>query len=219
MLCYIDICLFVSVLLTAGNGPTDVEAQIKSKVAASTKAAQRILKEVLSVANGGTWGPWSGPEFCAEGYYATGYSLKIEEKQGKGDDTALNAIRLKCRKGNNSPSTGGTISAQEGRWGQWSETTDCPLGEQLVGFRLQVEAKQGRGDDTAANTVNFRCRSFNGGATNIIGTRGFWGKVGAWSQTCPLGSAICGLEVRIEPNQGRGDDTALNDAKFYCCSQ
>ncbi|XP_063446804.1 vitelline membrane outer layer protein 1 homolog [Mytilus trossulus] len=125
----------------------------------------------------------------------------IEAKRGKGDDTALNVIRLKCRKGNNSPSTGGTILAQDGPWGHWSREMDCDSGKQF-----------GRGDDTAANYVSFMCRSFNGGNTHIIGTQGFWGLFGAWSQTCPLGSAICGLEVQIEPNQGRGDDTALNNA-------
>ncbi|XP_071130645.1 vitelline membrane outer layer protein 1-like [Mytilus edulis] len=215
----IDICLFVLVLFTAENGQTNVDAQITSKVAACAMAAERVVTKVLSVTNGGSHGTWSGPEFCAIGYYATGYSLKIEEKQGKGDDTALNAIRLKCRKGNNSPITGGTILAQDGIWGRWSREMDCDSGKQFVSFRLQVEENQGRGDDTAANYVSFMCRSFNGGGTHIIGTRGFWGPFGAWSQTCPLGSAICGLEVQIEPNQRRGDDTALNNAKFYCCSQ
>lgn len=67
---------------------------------------------------------------------------KIEGRQGKGDDTALNAIRLKCRQGHNSPNTGGTIWAHEGRWGQWSSTMNCPSGKRFVGFRLQVEDRQ-----------------------------------------------------------------------------
>ncbi|XP_052068554.1 vitelline membrane outer layer protein 1 homolog [Mytilus californianus] len=218
MLCYIGICFFVSVLLTTVNGVMDVEARITSVDRVSALAAQRTITKVLWVNNGGPWGTWSRPEFCAKGYFASGFSLKIEGRQGKGDDTALNAIRLKCRKGNNSPNTGGTIWAHEGRWGQWSRTMNCPSGKRFVGFRLQVEARQGKGDDTAANYFRFRCRRFNGGATHRIGTKGLWGKFGAWSQTCPRGSAVCGLKVKIERPQGKGDDTALNNAKFYCCT-
>lgn len=73
----IDICLFFFVLFTAANGPTNVDAQITSQVAASAMAAERVVTKVLSVTNGGPHGPWSGPEFCARGYYATGYSLKV----------------------------------------------------------------------------------------------------------------------------------------------
>ena len=76
---------------------------------------------------------------------------------------------------------------------------------------------QGKGDDTAANSVKFKCRKLNGGSKSTIGKSGFWGHFGSWSKTCPNESAICGMKVRIEPHQGKGDDTALNNVLFYCC--
>ncbi|CAC5412059.1 unnamed protein product [Mytilus coruscus] len=77
MLCYIGICLIVSVLLTTVNGAMDVEAQMTSEDRASALAAQRTVTKVLWFNNGGSWGTWSSPEFCAKGYYASGFSLKI----------------------------------------------------------------------------------------------------------------------------------------------
>ena len=80
--------------------------------------------------------------------------------------------------------------------------------------------QKGKGDDTAANYVNFHCRSFKGGnemeLRQFPGT-GFWGDFEGWSTSCTSGSAICGLETKIEERQGSGDDTTLNDVMFLCC--
>lgn len=42
---------------------------------------------------------------------------------------------------------------------------------------------------------------------------------GTWSSrvSCPANSYICGIKTRVECQRGRVDDTALNDAIFYCC--
>jgi hypothetical protein len=45
------------------------------------------------------WGEWGKVEYCPEGEKATGFSLKTEREQGRGDDTALNAIALICTSG------------------------------------------------------------------------------------------------------------------------
>ena len=46
---------------------------------------------------------------------------------------------------------------------------------------------------------------------------GYWGK---WHKTamCPSGQYVCGMRVRIEDQQGDGDDTAMNSVRLQCCS-
>ncbi|VDI40301.1 Hypothetical predicted protein [Mytilus galloprovincialis] len=79
--------------------------------------------------------------------------------------------------------------------------------------------KRFNGDNTAANYVRFKCRNINSaGSGTTLGTSGLWGDYGAWSEYCAVGSAICGLKVRIQLPQGVIiDDTALNDVQFFCC--
>ncbi|XP_071177737.1 vitelline membrane outer layer protein 1-like [Mytilus edulis] len=138
--------------------------------------------------------------------FVQGDIMQIAPKQRKRDDSGLNAIRLKCRRGTSAPNTGGTITAREGPWGRWTKALNCRSGKRL-----------GTGDDTSANSVRFKCRKINGGKKGDLGKSGIRGKFGAWSKTCPERSAICGMQVRMAPRQGVGDDTALNDVRFYCC--
>jgi hypothetical protein len=44
---------------------------------------------------------------------------------------------------------------------------------------------------------------------------GFWGEWSGW-QWCPPGSYVGGLNVRIESDQGGGDDTAMNGIRVVC---
>lgn len=49
------------------------------------------------------------------------------------------------------------------------------------------------------------------------GGEGPWGK---WrgAAYCPSNQYVCGMEQKIEGNQGDGDDTTMNGVRFYCCS-
>ena len=40
---------------------------------------------------------------------------------------------------------------------------------------------------------------------------GYWA-----SATCPEGKVITGFRTQVEPDQGYGDDTALNGVQFQC---
>ncbi|XP_073479125.1 vitelline membrane outer layer protein 1-like [Aquarana catesbeiana] len=163
----------------------------------------------INVNNGGNWGDWGWMDMCPPGTVATGFDLKVEPSQGKGDDTALNAIKLLCTKRWES-GIYAEITSTTGRWGSWTGIQWCPSGF-LVKFALQVEPSQGDGDDTAANNIMFQCSDNN----ILTGNGGRWGTFSYLSDICQSG--ICGIITRVEPDQGGGDDTALNDVKFRCC--
>uniref|UniRef100_A0A8C5Q3A6 Vitelline membrane outer layer protein 1 n=1 Tax=Leptobrachium leishanense TaxID=445787 RepID=A0A8C5Q3A6_9ANUR len=163
----------------------------------------------ISVSNGARWGRWGDIARCPPGTVSKGFALKIEGKQWSGDDTAVNGIRLYCQpRDANAPQT--IITPSQGLWGSWTFPFFCSSGY-LVSFSMKVEPPQGSGDDTAVNNFKFRCS--NGQEIEGVGLP--WGSYGGWSDSCTNG--ICGVKTKIEPPQGLGDDTALNDAIFYCC--
>ncbi|XP_031755432.1 vitelline membrane outer layer protein 1 isoform X1 [Xenopus tropicalis] len=164
---------------------------------------------LISVPNGGKWGSWGAEQRCPNGFVAKGFSVKVEPPQGSGDDTALNGIRLHCFPFQSTDNEQ-TVTSAEGPYGNWSPTRMCPFGY-LTGFSLRVEPSQGRGDDTAANNVKFRCSDNH----ELEGSGLIWGTYGPWSPSCQYG--ICGLKTKVEGSQGKGDDTTLNDVQFFCC--
>ncbi|OCT90768.1 vitelline membrane outer layer protein 1 [Xenopus laevis] len=163
----------------------------------------------IRVPNGGRWGSWGREEMCPQGYVATGFSLKAESPQGPNDDTALNGIRLHCFPYKQIYFER-TVTSTQGPHGNWSPTRMCPFGY-LTSFSLRVEPSQGRGDDTAANNIKFKCSNSH----ELEGSGLIWGSYGPWSPSCQYG--ICGLKTKVEGSQGKEDDTALNDVQFFCC--
>ena len=51
----------------------------------------------INFSNSAPWGSWSDPVYCPEGQYVYGLRQKVEPQQGKGDDTAMNAVAFYCR--------------------------------------------------------------------------------------------------------------------------
>ncbi|VDI40617.1 Hypothetical predicted protein [Mytilus galloprovincialis] len=102
--------------------------------------------------------------------------------------------------------------------GDWSDEEFCTKGHYAIGFKMKNESR----DNTGANHVKFKCRNFKDSMNNFdlsyppgYGTHGSYGE---WSEDCPVNSAICGIKTKIHSYQGEeGDDTALNDVKFFCC--
>ena len=164
---------------------------------------------MASIKEEGIWGDWGRKEVCRGNGIAIGFSLKVEPKQGGGDDTALNGICLHC-------SGGEKICSKQGPWGDEHRIDGRPCQTGFTDFQLQFERKQGRGDDTAANNLILRCKN----GFWKYQTRYSWGNWGRWShaRSCPLGTVICGLRTRVERPQGGGDDTALNGVEFFCCN-
>ncbi|XP_078520152.1 vitelline membrane outer layer protein 1-like [Lissotriton helveticus] len=186
-----------------------LQAAHGSEIKANGTFAGRQYYTSISVTNGGPWGSWTWIDMCPEGSYATGYSVQLEEYVSASDDTALNGIRLFCT---SQDGVAYTVESAVGDFGKWSRVTWCPAGY-LKSFQLKVEEPQGALDDTAANTIKFRCTS---GAI-VEGEVGDFGQYGGWSSDCPRGG-ICGIETKMEPYGGAFvDDTALNDVRFFCC--
>jgi len=162
------------------------------------------------------WGNLGPDEFCPEGSFANGFSLKVEKDQENGDDTALNAIKLSCAY--HDGTEGWYITSTEQVWGDWNSFQRCYNNEFLRSAQLKTEAWQGSGwdgeyDDTAGNDLNFECTD----GELLYGDGAGWGE---WSEmvSCPSNTAICGIKTLVESFQGdEGDDTALNGVIFYCC--
>jgi len=155
----------------------------------------------------GNWGDWGAWEYCPNGGFATGFKEKVEANQGGGDDSALNGICLIC-------SQGGVICSTVGPWGSWAETgRTCSTG--FNAYNVKSEANQGGGDDTSANGVMLYCNDGNPYITSNFGPYGSW----TGHKQCPSGQVFCGIQTRVEANQGGGDDTALNGVDFACCQK
>nr|XP_006114689.1 vitelline membrane outer layer protein 1 homolog isoform X1 [Pelodiscus sinensis] len=161
----------------------------------------------ITVSNGGKWGTWGPEQSCPKGSFADGFAIKVQTPQLTGDDTALNGIRLSC-------SDGTTIQSNVGPWGHWSQMKKCPPGKRLTQFRLRVEKCQGLKDDTAANNIKFYCTD----GTELQGAGRCWGTWGPQSLSCGQ-NGICSMASREEAPQEKGDNTALNDVYFKCCSE
>ncbi len=69
---------------------------------------------------------------------------------------------------------------------------------------------QGDGDDTSANNLNCKCSN----GETLRGDGASWGDWKEWTSPCENG--IMAIQTRVEGNQGKRDDTALNDVQFTC---
>ncbi|KAF5886254.1 vitelline membrane outer layer protein 1-like, partial [Clarias magur] len=77
----------------------------------------------------------------------------VEQSQGRGDDTALNGIALRCSKPLLGTQSYSTVRSDEGSWGTRTQDTWCKKGGVLTSFQLLVEGPQRLGDDTTANNI------------------------------------------------------------------
>ncbi len=173
---------------------------------------RRDLVQNITVGNG-RWGTWRDWEYCADGEYGIGYQMRVEERQGSGDDSALNAVRIKCaRLDHGSANT--SIVSYGGLWGDWHPYKFCSNGV-LRGGKMKIEAPID-GDDSSANDVKMACS--DGDYIQATGG-GEWGEWASEYEMCPAGTAVCGIRSRFEKYQGDdGDDTAMNGLNLACCA-
>lgn len=77
------------------------------------------------------------------------------------------------------------------------------------------------GDDSAANAMKVLCSSLDSTYTYVLEARTdsiTWGMYGEYSESCDPNTAVCGIQTKVEGDQGSlSDDTAVNDVRLYCC--
>nr|AAX54597.1 vitelline membrane outer layer protein I-like protein [Pacifastacus leniusculus] len=94
------------------------------------------------------WGSWTDRRQCPHGRL-TSMRLRVEGRQGSGDDTAANNLDMRCQNGQE-------LGGGGNNWGDWSPWETCQLGQAICGLQTRVEGTQA-GDDTALNDVIFLC--------------------------------------------------------------
>jgi len=98
----------------------------------------------------GKWGGWKGMKMCPFGKYIGGARVRFEDRQGGGDDTALNGLEIRCVdrywKGTEN------IMVYEGVWGDWKPWVNS-AGNLVEDARVRFEDPGG--DDTALNGIRF----------------------------------------------------------------
>jgi len=72
---------------------------INSKITTNTNKINAIGSKGAAsskTVTSGYWGSWRGWASCPSKHYVCGLQARVEKKQGKGDDTAMNGLQMKC---------------------------------------------------------------------------------------------------------------------------
>mmetsp|Transcript_23081 Transcript_23081/g.46948 ORF Transcript_23081/g.46948 Transcript_23081/m.46948 type:complete len:510 (-) Transcript_23081:8-1537(-) len=164
-------------------------------------------------------GFWGSGATCPQGAYVVAVRLKIMPMSADPsvDNTALNAVGLKCDDGTELSS----IEGPDGTWGAWVE---CPVGQRAYGLRMRGR-EQGPGrDNVGVSDLAFACRSPDFSAfSRPERWRPEFGRAaaaaGGWSPEvdCKTKEAVCGLQVSVKKDQGKGDDMGVTAMRAYCC--
>ncbi|CAD5114759.1 DgyrCDS3805 [Dimorphilus gyrociliatus] len=177
------------------------------------------ISDELTHSNTLQFGDWKGYKYCSHGYFVNGIQLRVDPAGG--DDTALNNVRLECKRPYDN-TTGTSVKSGTAQDGVWYGTSYCPDGMYMVAFVVRLLPYKGPfSDDYGATDFKFRCRSYLNPHEATIDlhppgglTKGDWG---SWSSSCNANSAVCGVESKIEISSSL-DKTGLNVVRFKCCS-
>ncbi|KAE9546935.1 hypothetical protein FO519_009853 [Halicephalobus sp. NKZ332] len=164
------------------------------------------------------FGKWHDMDHCPPNMYAVGKQLKIEEDQGYGDDTGLNAVGLYCEPLNSTFHTNNhRITSGVGPFGEWGNISYCPEGQVIVGFYMHAHVIP-FGDDIAATDFFMLCEDPFGSRDPSHLFKNFTPdqQEKFRDHICPKGFAVYGIQTQVEEEQGNGDDTALNNVNLDC---
>lgn len=186
------------------------------------------ISSVISLPGAPHKGFWGSGAKCPHDSYVTGAKLKIMPLAEHQDDTALNAVGLRC-------SDGTEVNTVEGPNGGWTEWAMCPEGQWVFSARARSHPYKKGQDNTALATLELGCRRPDLGAMarlrfvaeepkkerkNVVTGVGPVAEGGGWTKEFMCGSkaAVCGAQAHVVRDQGAGDDMGLADLRLYCCS-
>jgi len=192
-------------------------------------AGREAVQSVLTLPDGPRLGFWGSGASCAKGKFVTGARLKVMPISAEKDNTALNAVELRCSDGNSSR----TIEGPDGTWTAWAE---CPAGQRVYGFRARTQRYSASRDNTGLLDLELGCRAEDLSAftklrygsvvaqqPGAIVASGPSAAGGGWSPElmCGPSAAVCGMQanvVRFQENITGGDNMGIADIRAYCCS-
>ena len=101
----------------------------------------------------------------------------------------------------------------------WAASFSCEDGEYINTVKLRSQLPQGEKDDSGTNNVRMKCT--DGKVLNALTFTAEQPDTPDWGtwldfESCPLGYAISSLRVKIQKDQGEGDDTTINKIEFGC---
>lgn len=191
--------------------------------------ARKDIASIIEAEAGSNLGFWGAGVACPDGHFVNAVRLKVMPLEEGADNSALNAIGLKCDDGTE-------ITSAEGADGTWSDWGECPEGEFVYGFRARAQGYDKSVDNTGVNDLMFQCRSKDmtsmkevrfgdpqtlaGMDRNAVIANGATSSEGGWSgeSTCGNHGLNCGIQVRLRVEQGEeGDDMGITDLRFFCC--
>jgi len=109
------------------------------------------------------------------------------------------------------------VQSSVGPWGDWSNVWDCPNGYFIRGYNLRQSGYTETGDILAVVDMQVHCMNDKGSGVLLGGITG--NTIGGFYQWfgCPWESDfITGIRTQVQPAQGNGDDSALNDIRVDC---
>jgi len=158
------------------------------------------------------WGDCYNYEYCKDGEYAIGFSVKIEDDNCHGDCTALNGVTFYCGKPGGTPTS--VITSGQQKWGSWQNPKFC-VNSYIYAFQMWYQNDVPK-DDTASGTIAVWCSDTNNTRLEIPMKNTF--QESTWSQqrSCLRGYAVAGIRTQYEKDEGVGDDTAMNNMCVIC---
>jgi hypothetical protein len=161
------------------------------------------------------WGSW-GQLVTKDRYYVCGGQVRFHNRSD-GDDTALNGVRFKfCE----FKIPDGFASIIDGSWGTWTQEVVAPSEYLACGLKLRMDPYTLNSDNTGLNGIKVKFCNINNWSKQSESTvnEGLYGDWGNYMM-CDQGYFINAIQVKIQGNQGPGnDDYSLTGLAYTCNS-